>query len=308
MAVLSKDLFTVAKNETVARDVWEMVLEGPTGAVTAPGQFIDIRLESRFLRRPISVCDREEGRLTIIYKVVGGGTEILSTLPAGTRLDVLTGLGNGFDLTKCGDHPILLGGGLGTAPLYWLCRALAARGIRPTVAMGFDTAASVYYADKFPAAGAGKVLVATMDGTAGVKGTVLDAIEDLNRYSYFYTCGPKPMMAAIAKAAAIDGECSLEERMGCGFGACMGCSVMTKNGSRRGVQGGACVWKGGTGVVNTRVNLCGIELENPVIPASGTFGYGYEFAELYDINCLGTFSFKGDHRGGAVWKPHPPHC
>lgn len=233
MAVLSKDLFTVAKNETVARDVWEMVLEGPTGAVTAPGQFIDIRLESRFLRRPISVCDREEGKLTIIYKVVGGGTEILSTLPAGTRLDVLTGLGNGFDLTKCGDHPILLGGGLGTAPLYWLCRALAARGVRPTVAMGFDTAASVYYADKFPAAGAREVLVATMDGTAGVKGTVLDAIEDLNRYSYFYTCGPKPMMAAIARAAAIDGECSLEERMGCGFGACMGCSVMTKNGSRR---------------------------------------------------------------------------
>ena len=135
--MLSKDLFTIVKNETAARDVWEMVLEGPTGAVTTPGQFIDIRLESRFLRRPISVCDREEGRLTILYKVVGGGTEILSALPAGTRLDVLTGLGNGFALENSGDNPILLGGGLGTAPLYWLCRALTERGIRPTVAMGF---------------------------------------------------------------------------------------------------------------------------------------------------------------------------
>ena len=225
--------YRIVENLPLARDVFRMRLAGDSSAFTAPGQFLNLRVEGCYLRRPISVCDREEGRLTILYKVVGGGTEILSALPAGTRLDVLTGLGNGFALENSGDNPILLGGGLGTAPLYWLCRALTERGIRPTVAMGFDTAESIYYADRFPAAGAREVLVATMDGTAGVKGTVLDAIEDLNRYSYFYTCGPKPMMAAIAKAAAIDGECSLEERMGCGFGACMGCSVMTKNGSRR---------------------------------------------------------------------------
>ena len=231
--MLSKDVLTITKNTPIARDVLEMVLQGPADAVAAPGQFVEIRLESRFLRRPISVCDRSGNSVTLIYKVVGGGTADMAALPAGARLDVLTGLGNGFDLSKSGDRPLLLGGGLGAAPLYWLCRELVNRGKRPTVAMGFDTAESVYYADKFREAGAEAVLVATMDGTLGVKGTVLDAVEDLNAFSYFYTCGPKPMMAAIARSAAIDGQFSLEERMGCGFGACMGCSIQTRSGSRR---------------------------------------------------------------------------
>ena len=231
--MLSKDIFTVVRNTPIARDVLEMVLRGNADAVTAPGQFIEIRLEDRFLRRPISVCCREGDLVTIVYKVVGAGTAELAALPEGAELDVLTGLGNGFDLSKSGDAPLLLGGGLGAAPLYWLCRELAARGVRPTVAMGFDTAESVYYEEKFLAAGARRVLVATMDGSRGVKGTVLDAVEDLNGYSYFYTCGPKPMMAAIARSAAIDGQFSLEERMGCGFGACMGCSIQTRHGSRR---------------------------------------------------------------------------
>ena len=231
--MLSKDLFTITKNQVVARDVLEMVLEGPTAAITNPGQFIDIRLEQKFLRRPISVCDRDDTSVTILYKVVGSGTEIMAALPVGTKLDVLTGLGNGFDLSRSGDRPLLLGGGLGAAPLYWLCRELAAQGKRPTVAMGFDTAESVYYADQFREAGAETVYLATMDGTAGAKGTVLDALPDLNAYSYFYACGPTPMLAAIHAAAAIGGQCSLEERMGCGFGACMGCSILTKKGSRR---------------------------------------------------------------------------
>ena len=231
--MLSKDLFTITKNQVVARDVLEMVLEGPTAAITNPGQFIDIRLEQKFLRRPISVCDRDDKSVTILYKVVGSGTEIMAALPVGTKLDVLTGLGNGFDLAKSGERPLLLGGGLGTAPLYWLCKELKAQGKRPTVAMGFDTAGSVYYAEKFREAGAETVYLATMDGTAGAKGTVLDALPDLNAYSYFYACGPTPMLAAINAAVSIGGQCSLEERMGCGFGACMGCSIRTRKGSRR---------------------------------------------------------------------------
>ena len=231
--MLSKDLFTITKNQVVARDVLEMVLEGPTAAITTPGQFLDIRLEQKFLRRPISVCDRDDKTVTIVYKVVGSGTEIMAALPVGTKLDVLTGLGNGFDLAKSGERPLLLGGGLGTAPLYWLCKELKAQGKRPTVAMGFDTAGSVYYAEKFREAGAETVYLATMDGTAGVRGTVLDAAADLSAHSFFYACGPKPMLAAIAQAAAIPGQVSLEERMGCGFGACMGCSIETKHGPRR---------------------------------------------------------------------------
>ena len=241
--MLSKDLFTIAKNQVVARDVLEMVLEGPTAAITNPGQFIDIRLEQKFLRRPISVCDRDDKSVTLIYKVVGSGTEIMAELPVGTKLDVLTGLGNGFDLSKSGDRPLLLGGGLGAAPLYWLCKELVAQGKHPTVAMGFDTAASVYYADQFREAGAETVYLATMDGTAGVKGTVLNAVPDLNAYSYFYTCGPTPMLAAINAAATIDGQFSLEERMGCGFGACMGCSILTKKGSRRVCKDGPVFYK-----------------------------------------------------------------
>ena len=230
--MLSKERLTVVRNEPIARDVWEMVLEGRVDAVTAPGQFIDIRLPEKFLRRPISVCDRDDRSVTIIYKVVGGGTEIMSALPAGTALDVLTGLGSGFDPSRSGERPLLLGGGLGAAPLYWLCRLLTAAGKRPTVVLGFDTAGSVYYQERFAAAGAA-VRLATMDGTAGVRGTVLDAAADLSAHSFFYACGPKPMLAAIAQAAAIPGQVSLEERMGCGFGACMGCSIETKHGPRR---------------------------------------------------------------------------
>lgn len=231
--MLAKEQLTIQSNKQIARDVYEMVLSGNVSAISCPGQFIDIRLESRFLRRPISVCDCGANTVTIIYKVVGGGTEIMSTLPVGTELDVLTGLGNGFDLTKSGDRPLLIGGGLGVAPMYWLCKELKKAGKSPTVVMGYDTRDSVYYAEKFREAGAKEVLIATMDGTLGTKGTVLDAISDPNAYTFFYTCGPTPMTKAIHKALMLDGQYSLEERMGCGFGACMGCSIQTKSGNKR---------------------------------------------------------------------------
>lgn len=231
--MVSKVLLTVEKNDPIARDVYEMVLAGDVSAITNPGQFIDIRLESRYLRRPISVCHCTEGKVTIIYKVVGGGTEIMSTLEKGTVLDVLTGLGNGFDRSKSGEKPLLIGGGLGVAPMYWLCETLIREGKHPTVVMGYDTKDSVYYAEKFEALGA-KVLVATMDGTQGTQGTVLDAIGATEKdYTFFYTCGPTPMTKAIHKSLSLDGQYSLEERMGCGFGACMGCSIQTKSGNKR---------------------------------------------------------------------------
>ncbi len=223
-------IFTIVENTPLTSTVFKMILEGDTSEITAPGQFVEIAIPGRFLRRPISVCDWSENSLTLIYKVVGGGTADLSAMTPGTALSILTGLGNGYDLSKSGDAPLLLGGGVGVPPLYGLCRALLAQGKKPTVILGFNTAAEVFYAEEFRTLGV-DVVVTTVDGTHGLKGFVTDAMDI--PYTYFYTCGPGPMLRAIDRVAQTSGQFSLEERMGCGFGACMGCTIETKVGPRR---------------------------------------------------------------------------
>ena len=206
-----------------------MVLEGDTQYITAPGQFINIRLEGKFLRRPISVCDCDGSTITIIYKVVGSGTEYMSKLEKGRVLDILTGLGNGYDISKS-TNPLLIGGGAGVPPLYMLAKKLIASGQKPVVILGFNTEEEIFYEQEFKSIGC-DVRVTTVDGSYGIKGYVTDAFPD--DYDYFYTCGPMPMFRAIEKAAKTSGQYSFEERMGCGFGACMGCSCKTKYGSKR---------------------------------------------------------------------------
>ena len=212
--------------------MYKLVLTGDTSDITAPGQFVNIKLNGFFLRRPISVCDSEPDKLTLLYKVVGRGTEAMAEMKTGETLDILTGLGNGYDVTKAGDRPLLIGGGAGVPPMYLLARKLIAQGKDVTVIMGFNTAAEVYYKDEFEKIGA-KVLVTTADGTAGIKGFVTAAMPAAGDYTYVYTCGPEPMLKAVYNASDVGGEYSFEERMGCGFGACMGCSCKTKYGNKR---------------------------------------------------------------------------
>lgn len=221
--------YKILWNEKIAKDVYKMILEGDTQYITASGQFINIKLEGKFLRRPISVCDYDETTVTIIYKVVGEGTEMMSQLPVGEALDVLTGLGNGYDISN-GTKPLLIGGGVGVPPMYNLCKRLIAAGQQPTVILGFNTKEEVFYEEEFRALGA-DVRVTTVDGSYGIKGFVTDAFP--NDYDYFYTCGPMPMFKAIEAKAVTSGQYSFEERMGCGFGACMGCSCKTKYGNKR---------------------------------------------------------------------------
>lgn len=207
-----------------------MVLEGDTEYITTPGQFINIALDGKYLRRPISVCDYDGDCITIIYKVVGEGTEQMSALKIGTVLDVLTGLGNGYDISKS-TKPLLIGGGVGVPPMYNLAKTLIANGQVPTVILGFNTADEVFYEQEFKALGC-DVFVTTADGSYGIKGFVTDALAGID-FDYFYTCGPLPMFKAIYNAVDKDGQFSFEERMGCGFGACMGCSCKTKYGNKR---------------------------------------------------------------------------
>ena len=223
--------FEILSNLEIAPNVYEMKLRGDTSAVTAPGQFVQIELPGFFLRRPISVCDAEDGVLTLIYKVVGRGTEAMSALAPGGKLDLLTGLGNGYDLSLCGDAPLLIGGGAGVPPMYLLAKRLIAGGKRVTVILGFNTASEIFYEDAFRALGA-EVLVATADGSYGVKGFVTDAMEGL-ACTHVCACGPEPMLRAVYGCSAASGQFSFEERMGCGFGACMGCSCKTKYGNKR---------------------------------------------------------------------------
>lgn len=222
--------YQIISNVALTNDVYKMVLCGDTRYITAPGQFINIRLEGKFLRRPISVCDYDDKSITIIYKVVGEGTEQLSKLESGEVLDVLTGLGNGYDITKS-TKPLLIGGGVGVPPMYNLAKALIADGQKPTVVLGFNTKSEIFYEDEFKALGC-NTLVTTADGSYGIKGFVTDAMTDLD-YDYFYTCGPLPMFKAVYNATKTSGQFSFEERMGCGFGACMGCSCKTKYGNKR---------------------------------------------------------------------------
>ncbi|MBE6633140.1 MAG: dihydroorotate dehydrogenase electron transfer subunit [Ruminococcaceae bacterium] len=223
--------YRVAENRPLARDVYWMRLEGDTTPLTRPGQFINIRVGTEYLRRPISVCDWDDRGLVIIYKVVGKGTELMSRMAAGEVLDTLSGLGNGFDISKAGEKPLLIGGGVGVPPMYSVCKRLAEVGITSTVVLGFNSAADVFYREEFEVLGA-KVYVTTADGTYGEKGFVTDVMKDLD-YSYFFTCGPEPMFRAVEKIAKTSGQYSFEERMGCGFGACMGCSCKTLYGNKR---------------------------------------------------------------------------
>lgn len=225
--------FEIINNDNIATGIWKMVLAGDTSAITAAGQFINIKLEGHFLRRPISVNDVNDEEVTIIYKVLGHGTEEMTQLLAGTELDILTGLGNGYSLEEAGERPLLIGGGVGIPPMYNLAKRLLAEdpARKVQVVLGFNTENEMFCVDEFRALGC-DVIIATADGSHGIKGFVTDAIADLD-YSYFYTCGPEPMLRALHRATKTDGQMSFEERMGCGFGACMGCSCKTLTGYKR---------------------------------------------------------------------------
>ncbi len=225
-------VLTVASNRGVARGTFEMVLTGDVSSITAPGQFVNIALDGRFLRRPISVCDVNENSLTIVYKVQGQGTEEMSHFLPGKELNVLSGLGNGFDTSKSGDAPLLIGGGVGAAPMFYLARCLVKEGKKVNVILGFNTEDEIYYAENFAALGA-NVHITTVDGSRGTKGFVTDAIAECGECSYIYTCGPEPMLRAVYNASELTGQFSFEERMGCGFGACMGCTCETLYGAKR---------------------------------------------------------------------------
>ena len=222
--------FAIIDNIALTDNVYKMTLQGDTSAIIAPGQFVNIKLDGLFLRRPISVCDVEGDILTIIYKAVGKGTAQMAQMKAGT-LDVLTGLGNGYDLSLSGDHPVLLGGGVGVPPMYLLAKKLLAEGKKVSVILGFNTKSEVFYEKEFLDLGA-DVTVTTVDGSYGLKGFVTDALKNMD-YTYFYTCGPEPMLKAVYKASKSSGQMSFEKRMGCGFGACMGCSCKTITGYKR---------------------------------------------------------------------------
>ena len=222
--------FAIIENIALTDNVYKMTLQGDVSAITAPGQFVNIKLDGLFLRRPISVCDVADDCLTIIYKAVGKGTAQMSKMKEGT-LDVLTGLGNGYDLSLSGSHPVLLGGGVGVPPMYLLAKRLIAQGKKVSVILGFNTKSEVFYEQEFLTLGA-DVTVTTVDGSYGMKGFVTDALLNMD-YTYFYTCGPEPMLKAVFKATKTSGQMSFEKRMGCGFGACMGCSCKTITGYKR---------------------------------------------------------------------------
>lgn len=228
---MTQGIYTVMSNIALTHSVYKMVLQGDTSALTAPGQFVNLTVDGCFLRRPISVYDWDETTITIVYKVVGEGTEKMAKWQKGYKCDILVGLGNGFNMSRSGDTPLLIGGGVGIPPLYGLCKRLISDGKKPTVILGFNEQREIFAKEAFEEIGA-KTIVATVDGSVGVKGFVTDAMKELS-YSYFYTCGPMPMFKAIEKTAVGSGEYSFEERMGCGFGACMGCSCKTKYGNKR---------------------------------------------------------------------------
>ena len=228
---MTQGIYEIILNEKLTDNVYKMIIKGDTSAITAPGQFVNIKLEGKYLRRPISICDYSEKDITLIYKVVGVGTEQMAEMSEGESLDVLVGLGNGYSTAESGEKALLIGGGVGVPPLYNLCKKLISEGKEASVILGFNTKSEIFLYDDFKALGA-QVTVATADGSFGVKGFVTDAMKDVD-YSYFYTCGPEPMFRAIESVAQSSGQYSFEERMGCGFGACMGCSCKTKYGNKR---------------------------------------------------------------------------
>ncbi len=228
---MTQGIYTVLSNNMIAPSVFLMELSGDTSALTNAGQFINFKIDGLYLRRPISVCDCCEGKITVIYKVVGEGTEIMANAKKGDTFDILVGLGNGFNTEINTEKPVLIGGGVGIPPLYNLCKRLIAKGKKVSVILGFNTKAEIFYENEFKALGA-EVFVTTVDASYGTKGFVTDALKNIE-YDYFYTCGPMPMFKAIESIATTSGQYSFEERMGCGFGACMGCSCKTKYGNKR---------------------------------------------------------------------------
>ena len=227
---MKQSIFVIEENKALTESVYKMTLSGDTSDIKAPGQFVNIKLDGLYLRRPISVCDCEDGTLTLIYKVVGKGTEQMAEMKEGS-IDILTGLGNGYDTEKSGDMPLLIGGGVGVPPLYMLAKKLISEGKKVTVILGFNSANEIFYENEFKEIGA-DVFVTTVDGSKGIKGFVTDAMKEVT-YSHIYTCGPEPMLKAIYSASKTGGSFSFEERMGCGFGACMGCSCKTVTGYKR---------------------------------------------------------------------------
>lgn len=228
---MKQGIFEIIENIALTDTVYKMTLSGDVSAITAPGQFVNIQLDGLYLRRPISVCDVSDTTLTIIYKVVGKGTEQMSRMAVGAHLDVLTGLGNGYDMSTAGEKPVLIGGGVGVPPMYLLAKKLVEQGKKVSVILGFNTKTEIFYADAFEKLGC-DVTVTTVDGSYGIKGFVTTALETMD-YTYFYTCGPEPMLKAVYKTAKTSGQMSFEKRMGCGFGACMGCSCKTLTGYKR---------------------------------------------------------------------------
>ncbi len=233
-------LFEIKENRPLTKDIMEMVLAGDTSDITRPGQFVNIKLDGLYLRRPISVCDAEEGKLTLIYKVVGKGTEQMRDMTEGT-LDILSSLGNGYDTSLSGERPLLVGGGVGVPPLYLLAKELRSEGKEVSVILGFNTKEEIFYEEEFKALGC-KVYVTTVDGSYGIKGFVTEAMKEID-YTHFFTCGPEPMLKAVWNASATSGQLSFEERMGCGFGACMGCSCKTLTGFKRICKDGPIMMK-----------------------------------------------------------------
>ena len=228
---MKQSIFEIRSNIALTDSVYKMVLVGDTSDITNCGQFVNIQLDGLFLRRPISVCDYDAETLTIVYKVVGKGTEQMAAMVSGEKLDILTGLGNGYDLTLAGEKPVLLGGGVGVPPMFNLCKKLIAEGKRPQVVLGFNAASEIFLAEDFRALGV-EVHIATADGSVGTRGFVTDVIRNLG-YTYFYSCGPMPMFRAMEQVMTTSGQYSFEERMGCGFGACMGCTIQVKSGYKR---------------------------------------------------------------------------
>lgn len=228
---MKREIFMIEANKKIAKDVYEMTLFGDTSEISAPGQFVNILIDGLFLRRPISICDCDGESLKLIYKNVGEGTNKLTQYGHGKYLDLLLPLGNGYDISK-GENSVVIGGGVGVPPMYMLCKSLLRDGKTPIVILGFNTKADVFYEDEFKKLGV-KTIVATADGSYGKKGFVTDALEGVKAYSYFYACGPEPMLKALCDKTKTSGQLSFEERMGCGFGACMGCSCKTKYGAKR---------------------------------------------------------------------------
>ena len=241
---MKQSLFTMEHARQLTEDTYELVLSGDTSAITAPGQFVNISLPGKFLRRPISICSwTKEGALMLLVKVVGGGTHDLVRCVPGTELDVLSGLGNGFDTAFGGDSPVLVGGGIGTAPMYGLAQRLLDQGRTPTVVLGFRSGKDAFYLEEFAALGC-RLMIATEDGSMGTKGFVTDCLRKLPDLSYVFACGPLPMLKAVHSLPGLTGgQYSFEARMGCGFGACMGCTVPTKDGYKRVCKDGPILYQ-----------------------------------------------------------------